>query len=165
MSGSRDLEWTYTVGGSVNNGEIRYALEARVPYGASADGVRAKLGVDKFDLPDSDISLVGAFLKMQDVVGAEALGFSDNDLAVRHAIEAYAALALIPTMPVRTALKEASGTDSFQRDKIDWDNIAAHLQGIITEGILVVLPTYDVAGLFGAIFILASPSAEPFPGG
>lgn len=58
----RDVEWTYTVGGSVVYGETRYSLEARLPFGVSNDGVRAKLGVDKNDLPDSDISLAKAYL-------------------------------------------------------------------------------------------------------
>jgi len=161
----RDVEWSYVVGGQVQNGEARYTVEARLPFGVSADGVRAKLGVDKTDLPDSDISLAKAFLAFRDVVTPEALAtVATDDVAVTEAIEAQAALALIPTMAVRVATKESSGTNQFQRQAIDWDTVATYLQSIISAGYLTVVPTYDETASFGSLLLVVTPAVDAITG-
>lgn len=161
----RDVEWSYAVGGQVQNGEVRYTVEARLPFGVSADGVRAKLGVDKTDLPDSDISLAKAYLTFRDVVGTDQLAaVSNDDVAVTEAIEAQAALSLIPTMAVRVATKESSGTNQFQRQAIDWDTVAVYLQGIISAGYLTVVPSYDETAGFGSLLIVVTPATDAITG-
>lgn len=170
LTGFRDVSWTYTVGGVVINGEARYTLEGRVPFGASADGVRTKLGADSLDVPDTDISLVRAYLLLEETVGAVPLAATAltatglDTIRLRDTVEALAALEIMPTMPQRIALKESSGTDTYQRDKIDWDRLAASLQDIVSAGILVVVPTFDFAAGAGAIFILAGPEADAITG-
>lgn len=167
LYGSRDFAWSYTVGGAIVNGEQRYSIEARAPFGASNDGVRAKLGVEAKDLPDGDISLIRAYISFRDVVSADALDLITDDgitLAVRDAIEASAALALIPTMAVRVASLEDSGTNSFKRQAIDWEAVALYLAGLVDAGIIAVLPDYDPSPT-GALFILAVPASDPVTGG
>lgn len=168
LASFRDLTWTYSKGGAVINGEQRYSLEARVPYGASNDGVRTKLGVDPHDLPDSEISLVQAFYNFADTVGGseftELATTPGESLRLRNALEALAALALIPSMQVRIASKESSGTDTFHRQTIDWAALAVDLQAQVTSGITVILPTLDETAGFGAIFILAGPDTDAITG-
>lgn len=167
LVGSRDFEWTYTVNGEVVNGEERYSIEARPPFGASNDGVRAKLGVEDQDLPDSDISLIRAYIGFRDLVGADllaALTDEASQLAIADAIEAQAALNLIPTMAVRVATSEDSGTNSFKRQSVDWGAVAEHLAAIVNAGIVTVLPNYDPMASAGALFILATPTTDPFTG-
>jgi hypothetical protein len=165
---SRDFTWSYTVGGAVINGEQRYDVEARPPFGASSDGVRAKLGVGAVDLPDVDISLIRAYFAFEELATSDAiLAASDggaNDLAMRDAIEATAALALIPTMSVRVANSEDSGTNKFKRQDIDWDAVALALAAIISTGILVALPSYDPLAGAGALFMLARPTTDAITG-
>lgn len=165
----RDLTWTYTVGGAVVNGEVRYTLEARLPFGVSTDGVRAKLGItEALDLPDGDISLVKAFSNFRSIVTPAVLDPAVSsglyDLAVRDAIEAMAALDLLPTMVVRVAAKESSGTNTYQRQDIDWQQIGVYLSDLITSGILVLVPGYSVTIGFGDLFVLASPAEDAFTG-
>lgn len=163
---SRDFEWSYLVEGAVINGEQRYAVEARAPYGASNDGVRSKLGVERKDLPDGDISLIRAFISFRDVVTSPLLAALTDDadlLAVRDAIEAQAALNLIPTMAVRVAVQEDSGTNAFKRQAIDWGAVAEYLSGIISDAIGAVNPAYDPTPT-GALFILATPASDPLTG-
>lgn len=163
--GYRDLAWTYSVGGEVRNDERRYSLEARLPFGVSTDGVRAKLGVDRTDLPDSDISLAKAFMSFRDTIGANQLALVAPDTpTITDAIEAQAALDLIPTMSVRVAAQEDSGTNAYKRQKIDWSEISTHLAGLLSAGYLLVDPTYDETALFGDIFILATPATDPLTG-
>jgi hypothetical protein len=164
---SRDFEWSYTVGGAVVNGEQRYSVEARAPYGASNTGVRAKLGVEPKDLPDGDISLIRAFVSFRDTVTADRLvGITDEAvlLSIRDAIEARAGLSLIATMAVRVAVSEDSGTNAFKRQAVDWEAVAENLASIVDAGISAVDPTYDQTPT-GALFILATPATDPFTGG
>lgn len=163
---SRDFEWSYTTDGAVVNGEERYSVEARAPYGAANAGVRSKLGVEPKDLPDGDISLIRAFVSFRDIVTAERLVAVADDatlLSVRDAIEAQAALNLIPTMAVRVAVSEDSGTNAYKRQSVDWGAIAESLSAIINDAIIAVNPAYDPSPT-GALFILATPSTDPFTG-
>lgn len=166
LSDYRDLSWSYTVGGRIVNGEARYTLEARLPYGVSTAGVRRKLGIDDpIDLPDGEISVVSAYLSFENTVGADNLAsISGKDIVLRDAIEAAAALQLIPTMSVRIAKKEDSGTSSFQRQDVDWATVGAYLEDLVTAGIVAVVPSYDETLGFGALFILAGPATDPFTG-
>lgn len=164
----RDLVWTYTVGGTVINGEKRYTIEGRVPFGVSPDGVRNLLGAEPHDVPDDDIDLVKAYYDFAQLVAGSAFPvLPDDDISeirVREALEALAALQLVPSMPVRIAIKESSGTDTYQRDKIDWVALADQLAGKVSNGIVVLIPTFDIVSGFGAIFMLAGPTADPFTG-
>lgn len=166
LNSYRDLDWTYLVGGAIVNGEVRYSVEARVPFGASADGVRTKLGIDNvIDLPDDEISLVKAYKSFSAAVPADLLSAIDpTNLVVREAIESIAALSLLPSLMVRLAKKEDSGTSSFERQAIKWDELAGYLNGLVYDGYLLVNPLYDPTDGFGAIFILASPESDAFTG-
>lgn len=166
MSSYRDLEYEYDVGGRIVAGQVRYTIEARVPFGVSPDGVRRKLGIDDpSDLPDSDIGLVVAYQSFARLVGASVLAdATDDNTQVRDAIEARAALALLPTMSVRIAQKEDSGTSSFQRQVIDWEGIGASLQALVVEGVESLNIEYNPTTGFGAIFLLAGPQTDAFTG-
>lgn len=165
LTSYRDVTWTYAVAGEVQNGEQRYIIEARAPFGASPDGVRNKLGVARHDLPDSEISLIAAYLAFTQLAAEPTGPYSDAEqLALRNAIEAMAALAVLPTMPVRIASQESSGTDTFKRQEIDWNTIGAELEGTLASGILVLVPSFDISAGFGAVFMLAPPAGDPITG-
>lgn len=169
FSGYRDIEWSYMTAGVSVADSFRYNLEARIPFGVSADGVRSKLGVSKAELPDGDISLMRAYLSFRSAVSTVALAAFDltneaGSLAIADAIEATAAIALIPTMAVRVASKESSGTDQFQRQTIDWVFVQAALEGLILAGTIAVLPAYDPTSEYGDIFILAGPATDALTG-
>jgi hypothetical protein len=164
LSGFRDVAWSYTSGGVTINDERRYTVEARIPFGVTYEGVRQKLGVDHLDLPNNEIDLVGAYYRFEELTGVTILAADDRAMRlIRDAIEALAALQVIPTMVTRVNLKEASGTDSIQRDKQDWQALAAQLQGYVDAGILILVPTYDPFAAAGELFVLAPPSDNPFP--
>lgn len=165
---TRDLVWSYSVGGVAINNELRYTIENRIPYGASADGVRAKLGVEKDDLPDEEIALSRAYIGFRNLATlAGILSVTDegeNDLILRDAIEATAALALLPTMIVRIAKSEDSGTNKYQRQDIDWETLGLSLAAMVNEGVLLALPGYDPLASAGALFLLATPATDAITG-
>jgi hypothetical protein len=165
----RDVTWSYSVNGQTIYDELRYSVEARIPFGAAPDGVRTKLGVEDNDLPNTEISLVGAYYAFAELVSeptltAATLLGSRQQLKIRDAIEALAALALLPTMVVRVAAKESSGTQQYQRQKIDWLQVQLSLEAMIGAGRLLLVPSFDVAAGFGALLIIASPETDPFSG-
>src|ERR1044072_7763937 len=58
----RDLSWSFDIDGITHSGSVRYNIEIAVPFGASPDGVRTKLGVAGVEVPDSEISMLSAYL-------------------------------------------------------------------------------------------------------
>lgn len=167
LSGYRDLSWFYLVGGAVVTNEVRYTLEARAPFGAAPAGVRRKLGLAPHELPDNEIPLIRAFYDFDTTVGGGAGLFTptaSEQMLLADAIEALAALNLIPSLTLRIAQKESSGTDTFQRSAIDLEALKAQLLETVSAGAVILVPTFDVTSGFGALFILASPSADAFTG-
>lgn len=155
LSSSRELQWDYTAGGLTQAGRYRYRLDAFLPLGVSEDSVRHKLGVELHELEDEAIDLPAAYGQFQEMVGAGVLaavtGFEVTQ--ARDAIEATAALALIPALQVKLATKQSSGTDQFQRGKIDWDAVRAQLELYVQTGVTALNPQVDPLANYGTIFI------------
>lgn len=161
----RELNWSYTVGGIAHNGRQRYRLEAFLPFGVSEEGVRRKLGVESHEIEDESIDLVGAFTDFRKKVTAALLDAvsGDDELVVCDAIEALAALNVLPTLQVSLAAKESSGTSQFQRDKIDWKALRAHLEYLVATGYATVNPATDTTANLAPLLI-AVVRADPVTG-
>jgi hypothetical protein len=143
LFGTRFLSWSYSVVTVGINDEVQYDLEARVPFNVSTAGVRRKLGVSVSDVPDEDISLIRAYAKFRDAATAAFLDpyLGNGALAgmiIADAIEASAAVVLIPTMLLRVALMQTSGTDTYEREKADWDALSVVLFGQVQAGLELV---------------------------
>lgn len=168
MWGNRELAWSYLHQGIAQGGHVQYNIEGRVPFGVTPNGVRTKIGLSAADdLSDDEIPLVKAYLVFRELVGENPLLAATTDLArivVADAIEARAALDLLPTLQVRVAQQESSGTNQFQRAKIDWAALEAALLATITAGELAVDPakTFELSG--SALLLLVTPDTDLFPG-
>jgi len=165
----RDLDWSYTTGGATISDTRRYTIDARLPLGVSPDGVRSKLGgIESTDLPDSDVPLLQAYTSFRNTItGAifdAAVTAGLDDLALCDAIEALAALSVLPSMPVRVASAEASSTNQYKRQTIDWSTLAGPLTDLVTAGYVALVPTYSDTSQFSDIFILASPATDAITG-
>jgi len=164
----REIEWSYTVGGKAIHGSEKYTLEARVPGGPTADGVRNKLGVSRAELPDSDVPLIGAYLEFQSLVGSSVLSSAYDgglkEVAARDAVEAIAARRLVPSMQIRVASSEESGTNKFKRQTVDWAMLVQSLDDLINAGQAALVSGFDPTVDFGSIFILAPPSTDAITG-
>lgn len=148
LAETRELSWAYTTGGVAHTGTKRYRLEAFLPFGISADGVRRKLGVESHELGDDKIDLVSAYGRFGELVTSDALAAIElaggyPALVVCDAIEAIAATALIPALKVSLAQKESSGTNQYQRAPIDWEAIRAQLDDYVSNGQRAVDPLFD----------------------
>lgn len=168
VSDYRDLTYSY-FSSSVSVAEfIRYEVEACLPFGISADGVRRKIGVDFAELKDELIDLPKAYLEIDDALGTGALDAVARTgltaLKVRDAVEAQAALAVLPVLQVRVSKSEDSGTNKFTRQNIDWTQLHLSLSDTIYAGLLAVDPAYDPAEAFTGLFIVAPQATDPFTG-
>ena len=166
--GARDLSWSYVVNGVTIFGEYRYTLEGRVPFGVMPAGVRTKLGLGADeDLGDEEIPLLKAYLLFRSRVGSAALATVTADLdklLIREAIESAAALELLPTLQVRVAEKESSGTNQYARGKIDWDKLEAVLRQAVSTGEVLVNPGLTPTSNGISLLLLVTPDVELFPG-
>lgn len=152
----RELSWSYTVGGIGQSGRLRYRLEAFLPLGVSEEGVRGKLGVEDHELEDAKIDLVSAYSNFQATVGAAELAAVEGQaiLVACDAIEALAALRILPTLQVSLANKESSGTNQFSRDKIDWKALRAHLENLLALGYAAVNPATDTTANLAPLLVV-----------
>jgi hypothetical protein len=152
LASPRELQWSYTVAGVIRRGRLRYRLEIYLPFGISEDGVRRKLGLETHELEDESIDLVDAYSRFRETVGVDALAATAGDAALRagHAIEAMCAIGLIPSLQIKLAAKQSSGTDQFQRSRIDWEMVRAELEAFVTDGIAAVSET---TATFGSLLI------------
>lgn len=167
-TGSRDLTWSYAVEGVIQSGSVQYLLEARIPFAVSPMGVRTKLGLGAVeDLGDDEIPLMKAYLVFEESVGSVELAAVTGDLAqlrVVDAIEAIAALSLLPSLQVRIAERESSGTNQYARGKIDWQQLQEDLQAMVQEGEAAANSAL-VAGSNGTSLLqLVTPDVDLFPG-
>lgn len=149
----RRLEWTY----DSTIGAFEYTIEGRVPLPVSPRGAREKIGVTPQELPDDDIDLINAYWQMQrlaDISSYEGIETADAH-RIADGIEALAALAVLDTLQVRIAQTESSGTNEFQRFKIDWEKLRAQLRGQVDAAVETAAPagTTAVGG-----FLIATPA-------
>lgn len=157
---TRDLTFAYATAEGMRSGRERYFVSGPVPFPVSEASVRNMLGAPTHNLPDAEIDLVSAYWRMQTDATAELLLTFENTDGVNAAIiargiEAMAALEVLPTMPLRMALKEGSATDSYTRFDTDWEKIEAALLQTIHAALAVI--SGEDAFSPGAIFMLTQP--------
>jgi hypothetical protein len=167
LLGGRRLEWSYFSSAIAKTGEQGYDLEAPLPLGISPDGARRKLGLDSLhDLPDDQLPLVRAFLTFDNAAGAGVVAAVTDpyqQLLIRDAVEAMAALEVLPTLQVRIAQSETSGTNAYARADIDWSAIGEQLNSYVSAGLAVVVPDTGTTAIGGQLFLLSTPSVTLFP--
>lgn len=172
LLGSRDLTWSYSVAGVAVSDSVRYQLEGQVPFFASESGVRNMLGLHEVeDLSDEDIALVRGYMQFEKLVGAATLvpflsGTSYDMMLISEGIEAQTALRLLPTLQVRVAKRESSGTNQYDRQDIDWLSIEASLAARVRAAAVLIDPVLDVASSSSsALLVLVTPNFDLFPDG
>jgi hypothetical protein len=153
----RTISWFYTTSLGVVNGSHRYTIQKRVPFPVTEEGVRTKLGIDKTEMPDERVDLLGAYVTFKEAF--ESIDIDDYaytgdtmTLKVTNAIEAMAALRLLPSLQISLAQRLNSGTNEYQRfAKVDWDLIRADLEQLVydTSVLIDVNLVYGASAVFG----------------
>jgi hypothetical protein len=165
---TRTLVWEYTTTTGVQSGRVRYRVEKDVPFPVSPEGVRAKLGVEPQDVPDSRIDLLKAYATLQTLYtpGSFTPFETTGDygaLLISDAIEAVAGLEVIPWMQLSVAKKESSGTNTYERyGDIDWAALTASLTSYITAVNGIIDPLIDPTTL--PVIFLVAERDDPLTG-
>jgi len=165
---SRTIVWEYPTTTGVQSGRVRYRVEKDIPFAVSAEGVRAKLGVETSEVPDNKIDLLKAYATFQGMYedGAFTEYETSGDLTsllITDAIEATAALEVIPWMQLSVAKKESSGTNSYERfGSIEWGALVDSLTSYISAVNDVVVPLVDPSTL--PVIFFAVERADPLTG-
>ena len=164
----RTFEWTYEVGGAPVSVSKQVRIENLPPFGANRDGVRSKLAVSEVDLPDDEIFLMNAYVSLRNETGAaefDAVTRSEyNDKVLKDGIEAIAALSHIATMQVRVARQEASESNSFQRQNVDWAKVKDELEDLVGRAYDLVQPNVSADDDFTPLLVIATPAVDNFTG-
>lgn len=165
----RSISWTYPVNGGTVNGNATYTIQRAIPFPASPEGVRQLLGITVDEVPDNRIDLMGAYLALRapmldpDAALLPYLTSGDaNSYLITRAIEAQAALEVLPTLQIAIAKRFDSGTNSYERwNKIDWEMLKAKLSGMVYDALIMVEPSLELA--INPIFVL-SVRTDPLTG-
>jgi hypothetical protein len=158
---TRTITWTYPTNSGTVNGSHSYVIQKAIPFPATPEGVRQLLGVTESEIPDENIDLMGAYLAFRrpmtdpDASLAPYVISGDEDsYRITRAIEAMAALEVLPTLQIALAKRFDSGTNSYERwNKIEWDNLQAKLAGLVYEATILVDPLLELA--INPIFVLS----------
>ena len=133
----RTITYQWVSGGQLYSRRFAYYLVDWVNIDAEPAAVRAALGVNVGELPDRDISLVTAYLALKSSVGPgvdAALAAGDvTTIKINRAIVIREALRLLPSLRLKAARSESSGSESFQRFDIDWDALRDDLRAELEE--------------------------------
>lgn len=163
---SRELRSIYTVSGIQHVHTEQYGVEAFLNFGVTERGVRDKIGLDEDELPNDAIKLALAYSVFETTVGAAnlaAVTSAYGQMIVCDAIEALAAIRILPSLRVRVSSREVSGISQFQRHAINWDALAAHLNELLAAGYTLANPEVDPAAAFGSTFLVVTRT-DPITG-
>jgi hypothetical protein len=135
----RTLVVRYTV--SLKPRTIRQSFRI-IPYlnhSVSADSIRAYIGINPHELPDQDIDIFNAYLKIEatatkTVLDAKLATGTTEELSANNAILYQSVLDVIPSLRLRIAQKETNGSVGFDRlAKLDLDKLEADTRNALAD--------------------------------
>jgi hypothetical protein len=162
---NRTLTWSYTTADGLVSDRVTYRVQRPIPFAVSAEGVRLKLGIEAHELKDEEIDLVTAYAELTAMSPTGALVVHEtagdrNTILCIHAIEAIAALSVLPTMQLRIAQSETSGTNEYKRfGSVDWSRIEAELLAHVARARAALDSSYDATG--GSVFTFGVAPRTP----
>ncbi|MES0134506.1 hypothetical protein NKJ88_06020 [Mesorhizobium sp. M0016] len=119
----RVVTFNYLVGGVGKQQSETYRLTAFLNHIVNGGQVRGFIGVQQHELPDEEIDLMVAYLKVEKVVGLVDLGTAlasgtTLELAANEMIRMQAVLDVLPSLKQRIAQSETNGIKGFSRPAI-----------------------------------------------
>lgn len=150
---------SFRAGGKLYTVRNSYQVVPFLPFSVSADDVRAFIGIKSAELPDDEIDLFSAYIKLSNMVGSERLkdrltSGTVYELRANDAICMVAVLDIIPSLMQRVLLHEADGVLQFRRHVIkDFNALEEAARARLAEDLidLGVNPTGAPLALFSKI--------------
>lgn len=160
MTKTRFVEVNYTVSGVPLKVSDWYGIRAFIPLTVGPEDVRGLLGLRDKELPDADIDLFNAYLKLvrSNSTFPQLLLRTDGfERQANKAVALQAALDVLPSAPIRALKEETLSNASSIRASIDWSTLEASLMAQLDAVIGELFPDSIVA--FGAgLFVVVTPT-------
>lgn len=137
-----------------------YRIHTWLNLSTSQAAIRSFIGCDATELPDEDIDLLGAYLKVADRAGASALVDALNSGTIRelhanNAITAQAVLDALPGLGQRLAKKESDGNRNVERFSLDLGQLERQAREALRAGLEAITAVIDTT-VTPTLFIVAS---------
>lgn len=139
---------TLTLSGFVS-GEIftvtqTYRLSPFINMTASPSDVRAYIGCDDGELPDSDIDMFNAYFAVVDTAGRDTINTAlstgtSQELQANQAIIAQAILNCLPSLQARISKTTNDGTISITRFNLNFDELRASARDKLDRALNTIL--------------------------
>lgn len=135
---TRYIRIEYKVNQRQYSHDLTYRLTDFLPLTSSPDGVRARVGATRTELPDSDIDIYGAYYSLSHAYNPMLLvALNSADISAvfaNNAVEIKAALDVIPGLQQKILQSETQDNAEFTRMKMDMARLAALLESqLLTE--------------------------------
>ncbi|CCV12940.1 hypothetical protein [Mesorhizobium sp. STM 4661] len=137
----RTVTFDFLMNGVSKQQITTYRLTAYLNHSVTPGQIRGFVGVQQHELPDSEIDLMIAFMKVEKEVGLEELGIAlasgtTVELAANEMIRMQAVLDVLPSLKQRIAQTETNGLKGFSRPVIrDFSDVERQAQGRYAEAL------------------------------
>lgn len=154
----------FEVSGETVEQRTSFGLSPFLPIEASAQTVRTILGISGEELATDEVDLITSFYELSDTYGATMMtALSSGKVKVRNgvnkAIALKACIDLLPSLQLRTYQTNQNENAMFTRFRgIDWDRLAADLQGRLAESLADAGLAVDVTEVYPSIFVVSQPT-------
>lgn len=157
----RSVEYRWVVAGRAYGREFSFFLTDRLIFDATPAEVRERLGVNASELPDHEVDLVAAYYQLGAQIGATTLADklaegTYETIKANRALVLVEALRLLPSLRLRAAKAETSGSEGFTRYDIDWDALEKALKDELGKQV-ELLGTSS-----GGVVFMLSAQTDPF---
>lgn len=167
---NRTVEVKFTFDAQVFTLRSSYRVTNWLNYVASADQVRAALGVMPHELPDADIDLQLSYFQLRDRVGNDvlvaALSAGDiTNLNANNAIVYLTALGAVPTLQLRAAVSQQDDAHTFERlASLDFVMLAVQMADLYDAAAVDLVPVDARPAVRDITFMVVSAPTDPVTG-
>lgn len=161
---TRYLNLEYVVAGAPYEQNVVYRLTSFLPIQVRPKDVRALVGAEAKELPDSEIDIFESYLLLLESYGdafSDAISSDTNaSIHANRALALRAAIEVLPALPAKLRALEKFNNAEIQRQKINFKTLRADLEAKLA----VELDTmFGGAGASTTIFMVSQPT-DPITG-
>lgn len=158
----RTLVTTWKSGGKSYADRTTYRVIPLLNHSVTADDVRTLLGLNEDELQDTEIDITAAYFRFEEDATQAALetalaSGTMSEVRANRGIAADAALAIIPSMPIRTTQTQANGELRSERFRTppDFSALEATIRNQRSEALTAVASTETIVP---SLLVLTSPT-------
>lgn len=148
---------SFMIGTKTHQMNLGYTLSDFVPTTATADKVRAEIGLDYVELSDADIGVNEAYFQIvEQITIAPFLSAGNKAVAANVAVAVRAALNVSESFDLRTAINRRAEDNLMSRKaSLDFDQITSRLRAKLAA---LLTTAKGESAVSSTIFLLTTPT-------